>query len=154
VDDFGLEVEVFEVGQDRIDDLGQDLEDAGGDLLDQRLQAPGEMADEIETEREQRAEDGRGEAGEEDGHGGDEDQLDENIENGQEHFPLDGEGVEENEGQEDNAHQGKHDQQRQDQAEELAEEELVAPHGLGDEGEDRPLFDFFVDQSRPDEDGH
>ena len=62
--------------------------------------------------------------------------------------------MDEDDDQEDQAHGREHDDQGQDEAEELAEEELGPADGLGEQGEDRPLFDLLVDQPGPDQDGH
>jgi len=107
------------------------------------------VPDEIEGQGEERAQDGRRERGEEDGHGRDEDELEVDIGDGDEERALDPERVGVDDGQEDQRHGQGHDEERQGEAEELAEDELGPVEGLGQQGEDRLLVDLLVDEPVP-----
>ncbi len=154
MDDLRPEVEVLEVGEDHEEGPDQGPARAGLHLLEDELEAPGQVPDEVEAEGEERAQDGRREGGEEDGHRRDEHQLEEDVGDGHEEAGLDLERVGVDDGQEDRGHGRRHDEERQDEAEELAQDELGPVQGLGQQGEDRLLVDLLVHEPRADEDGH
>ena len=108
----------------------------------------------VEGQGEERAQDGRREGREEDGHRGDENELDEDVGDRHEEAALDLERVGVDDGQEDEGHGRGHDEERQDEAEELSQDELGPVEGLGEKGVDRLLVDLLVDEARADEDGH
>ena len=82
VDDFCLEVEILQVRKEGIQDLSQSFPQSRSHLLDEILQSPGKVADEVERKREYGTQYWGRKAGKKNGHGRDETNLDKNIKDG------------------------------------------------------------------------
>ena len=112
------------------------------------------MADKIKGEGKNGTKNWRGKTREKKGNRGYEAEFEEDEEDGNEHFPLYGEGMEKDQGQEDKAHKKKHDKKGKDKPEKLSQEKLIAVDRLGDYGVNCFLVYFFKNKPCPHQNRH
>jgi len=112
------------------------------------------VADQVKSEGKNGTQDWRGEAGEKKGDRGNEAEFEEDEQDSDEHFPFYGEGVEKDQGQENEAHKKKHDKKGKNQPEKLSQQKLIAVDGLGDDGINRFLVYLFENKPCPHQNRH
>ena len=92
--DFCFKIEVFKIGEKKVEDLSHRFSHTWWNLFDESLQPPGCVADQVKSEGKNGAQYWRGEAGEKKGYRSYEAEFEEDEEDGDEHFPFNREGVE------------------------------------------------------------
>ena len=117
--DLCFKIEIFKVGEKVVEELSHRFSKTWWNLFNQSFQPPSRVADQVKSEGKNGTKDWCGEAGEKKGDRGNEAEFKEDEEDGDEHFPFYGEGVEKDQGQENEAHKKKHDKKGKNQPEKL-----------------------------------